>query len=310
MFRRLTTVSALVFSMSLALTSIAGCAATQPTETPASPTTTAKPTAAALLMEEPASEGPSLGDTLVRSADGMTMVYVPSGEFRIGRKGSIQDGAHAVELDSFWIDQTEVTNAHYSRCVAAGVCSAPTTCSWGEPTYEDATKADHPVICVTWQAGRVYCEWAGGRLPTEAEWEVAARGPDSAIYPWGDEFDGRRLNSCDVSCPHEAQRVIDCDDGHARTAPVGSYPSGASWCGALDMAGNVWEWVADWHAPYPLTRQTNPTGPERGSERLIRGGSWYDNDEYGFLRGDNRHPFDAHAANDLIGFRYVVPVEE
>jgi serine/threonine-protein kinase len=86
---------------------------------------------------------------------------------------------------------------------------------------------------------------------------------------------------------------------------VGAYPEGASWCGALDLAGNVWEWVADWHGPYPWTRQRNPAGPERGSERVIRGGSWFDDNAYGFLRADNRHPFEPRAANDVIGFRCV-----
>jgi formylglycine-generating enzyme required for sulfatase activity len=240
----------------------------------------------------------------------MAMVYVPGGEFRMGHKRSIKDRVHAVELDSFWIDQTEVTNTHYRRCVEAGACQAPTTCSWGEPTYGDATKADHPVICITWQAAHVYCEWAGARLPTEAEWEVAARGPDATVYPWGDTFDGTRLSFCDVNCTHEDHRVADYDDGYAQTAPVGSYPGGASWCGALDIAGNVWEWVADWHARYPVTRQTNPAGPEHGTERVMRGGSWFDYDEYGFLRADNRHPYDPRASTDTTGFRCVVPVEE
>jgi formylglycine-generating enzyme required for sulfatase activity len=238
------------------------------------------------------------------------MVYVPAGEFRMGQTWSLQDRVHTVELDSFWIDQTEVTNAHYRHCVEAGVCRAPTTCSWGEPTYGDVSKTDHPVICVTWQSASDYCRWAGGRLPTEAEWEYAARGPSASTYPWGDDFDGTRLNSCDVNCPHEDERSTDYDDGQALTAPVGSYPSGASWCGALDLVGNVWEWVADWHGPYPLMRQKNPTGPERGSERLIRGGSWYHNDEYGFLRAANRHPFDPRDYNHLIGFRCVVPARE
>jgi formylglycine-generating enzyme required for sulfatase activity len=249
----------------------------------------------------------SLGETSTRPADSMEMAYVPGGEFKMGGPGNLADRKHTVELDSFWIDQTEVTNAHYRRCVDAGACRAPTMCSWGEPTYEDAAKADHPVLCVSWRDADVYCAWAGGRLPTEAEWEYAARGPDSALYPWGEEFDGTRLNSCDANCPHEGQRVADYDDGYARTAPVGTYPAGASWCGALDLAGNVWEWVADWHGSYPLVKQTNPTGPDSGTERLIRGGSWFDYNEYGFLRADNRHPFDPRAMNDTIGFRCVVP---
>jgi len=254
-------------------------------------------------------DGPvhGLGDTSARPADSMVMVYVPGGEFKMGGTGELADRKHTVELDSFWIDQTEVTNAQYRSCVEAGACRAPTACSWGEPTYQDATSADHPVVCVAWHETDAYCAWAGGRLPTEAEWEYAARGPDSAIYPWGDEFDGTRLNSCDTNCPHQDHRVTDYDDGYARTAPAGSYPEGASWCGALDLAGNVWEWVADWHGAYPLGRQENPTGPERGSERLIRGGSWFDWNEYGFLRADNRHPFEPRATHDMIGFRCVIP---
>jgi formylglycine-generating enzyme required for sulfatase activity len=242
-------------------------------------------------------------DARVRTADGMTMVYVPGGEFRMGRKWNSDARAHPVALDGFWIDQTEVTNAQYRLCVDVGVCRPATSCAWGDPTYDDPSKAKHPVICVSWQASQAYCEWAGGRLPTEAEWEYAARGPESVLYPWGDDFDSTRLNSCDINCPHDDQRVTDYDDGHALTAPVGSYPSGASWCGALDMLGNVWEWVADWYGPYPSGRQVNPTGPESGTEALIRGGSWFDFNDYGFLRADERHPFDPQGNNYVIGFR-------
>jgi formylglycine-generating enzyme required for sulfatase activity len=249
-------------------------------------------------------------NTQTRPADGMVMVYVPGGEFTMGTGWNLEAPAHTVELDHFWIDQTEVTNAQYSQCVEVGACYAPTTCAWGEPTYDDVSKADHPVICVTWQAAHMYCEWVGGRLPTEAEWEYAARGPQGAIYPWGDDFDGTRLNFCDANCPRDDQKDADYDDGYVETAPVKSYPSGASWCGAQDMAGNVWEWVADWYGPYPSVPQTNPTGAESGDERLIRGGSWYDCDEHGFLRTDNRHPYDPRDYNYLIGFRCVVSPRE
>ena len=253
---------------------------------------------------------PSAPTTTVRAADGMAMVYVPAGAFEMGHGGGSEDRVHTVELGSFWIDQTEVTNAHYARCAEAGACRAPTGCAWGEPTYGDASATDHQVICVTWQAAGDYCLWAGGRLPTEAEWEYAARGPSGSTYPWGDAFDGTLLNSCDVNCTHQDHRVTAYDDGQVMTAPAGSYPGGASWCGTLDMAGNVWEWVADWHGPYPAEPQTNPTGPASGQERVIRGGSWYDNDAFGFLRSDNRHPYDPRDHNHLIGFRCVIPAEE
>jgi len=112
-----------------------------------------------------------------------------------------------------------------------------------------------------------------GPAPTATPIEPA-RQPTTSSYPWGDAFDGARLNSCDVDCLLEDQRVTDYDDGYAQTGPAGSYPGGATWCGALDIEGNVWEWVADWHGGYPLAGQMNPSGPESGLERVIRGGSW------------------------------------
>ena len=242
---------------------------------------------------------------MIRASDGMEMVYVPGGTFVLSERGKGGEGAHTVTLHNYWIDQTEITNMQYYQCVEAGACRAPTTCAWGEPTYKDASYKDHPVICITWQMANAYCEWAGGRFPTDAEWDYAARGPERSIYPWGDSFDAARLNFCDASCPHTDSQYRDYNDGYGMTAPVGNYPDGVSWCGAMDMAGNVWEWVADWYGPYGTGAQENPAGPTTGNERLIRGGSWYDASD--FNRADHRHPYDPQDYNHLIGFRCVMP---
>jgi formylglycine-generating enzyme required for sulfatase activity len=173
--------------------------------------------------------------------------------------------AHQVVLEGFWLDQTEVTNSQYALCDEAGVCES-IQCQSG--------RGDFPVACVTWEQAAVYCQWAGGKLPTEAEWEYSARGLNEGRYPWGDEFEGTFLNYCDESCTLD-KRDDAFDDGYAEAAPVGSYPQGASWVGALDMAGNVWELVADWNGEYLPGEQINPSGPLTGGRRVARGGSWH-----------------------------------
>ena len=226
--------------------------------------------------KEPASGGPSLGDTRIRSSDGMLMVYVPAGEFEKGIADiPLERPAHTVALDSFWIDRTEVSNAQFQRCVEAGRCDQPSC--WKDNDLirdnDDFGGPEQPVVCVDWYQARTYCEWTGGRLPTEAQWEYTARGPEGLEYPWGNEFDGTKLNYCDVNCPKKYADE-DFNDGYAYTAPVGSYPDGASWCGALDMGGNVREWTQDWFGEYPSERQVNPTGPTSGIQRGVRGGAW------------------------------------
>jgi formylglycine-generating enzyme required for sulfatase activity len=261
----------------------------------------------------------------------MVMVFVPVGEFQMGSTDEevdevlqvcnvyldgnckrewieVQQPLHTVALDGFWIDQTEVTNAQYGQCVEAGACRTPTTCGGGGPTYGDASKADHPVVCVSWHGAQAYCEWAGARLPTEAEWEYVARGPQGFVYPWGNEFDGTRLNYCDVNCT-STQADTDYDDGYEGSAPVGSFQNGASWCGALDMAGNVMEWVADWYDGdyYDNSPSQNPTGPPSGRGRGVRGGAWYY--EPYLLRSSYRLWHSPGDTYDVIGFRCVMNSE-
>ena len=268
-------------------------------------------------------ESKSAGDTWTRDADEMVMVYVPAGNFEMGSTDAQVDDAialckeyaeecdlawfewqqpvHTVALDAFWIDRTEVTNTQFRVCVEAGECEAPTTCTFGQSTYGDPGKTEHPAVCVDWAGAKTYCEWAGARLPSEAEWEYAARGPDGLMFPWGDEFDGTLVNYCDVNCPDIEIADQAVDDGYELTSPAGSYPAGASWCGALDLAGNVWEWLSDWFGDYSSERQENPTGPATGQDRAVRGGGWrFRQDD---LRGATRGlsaPDDAYPG---VGFR-------
>jgi len=203
------------------------------------------------------------------------MVYVPAGEFIMGSEWRYEKPVHTVYLDAFYIDKTEVTNAQYRQCIEAGVCTQPHNTQW----YNDPSRAEHPVICIDWYQAKAYCEWAGKRLPTEAEWEKAARGTDGRLYPWGNTFDESKLNFCDRNCPpSNVFRSASLDDGYADTAPVGNYPAGASPYGALDMAGNVYEWVADWHLSdyYSQSPGRNPLGPDSGTAKVLRSGSWND----------------------------------
>jgi formylglycine-generating enzyme required for sulfatase activity len=172
---------------------------------------------------------------------------------------------HKVYLDDFWIDKTEVTNAMYAKCEQVGMCKAPRSYNSNTSThyYGDSTFDDYPVIFVSWTDADKYCVWAGGRLPTEAEWEKAARGTEGRQFPWGDQ--------------DPASSIISFLNYRSKDATrVGSYPNGASPYGALDMAGNVGEWVWDWFSIdyYNHPPKSNPSGPGTGEYRVWRGGSW------------------------------------
>jgi formylglycine-generating enzyme required for sulfatase activity len=195
------------------------------------------------------------------------MVFVPAGEFIMGSDEADTEGiserlginkpwfedehpARKISLDSFFIDQYEVTNAQYQRFIEAKGHSAP---PYWRGKQHPPDQADHPVM-VGWTDAQAYCQWAGKRLPTEAEWEKAARGTDGRKYPWGNEFDPARAN---------------VGEAQAQWVNVGSYPSGKSPYGAHDMIGNVWEWTADWYQPYPGSLHQSPHFGEQ--YKVIRG---------------------------------------
>lgn len=249
----------------------------------------------AVLSAELATAMLEMRNSAVNPVDNAIYVYIPSGEFLMGSPEGIgksdESPQHIVYLDTFWIMQTEVTNAQYARCVSAGVCSAPDNSRWQDPAY-----ADHPVTDVDWNQADAYAQWAGGRLPTEAEWEKAARGPSTGsgagrTYPWGEHAPDATLANC-------CKFVND-------TTPVGSYPAGVSPYGVLDMAGNVWEWTADWYDSgyYSQSPAQNPTGPTSGDSRVVRGGAYdWDAD---VVRVASRNRYNPGFRHWTVGFRVV-----
>jgi formylglycine-generating enzyme required for sulfatase activity len=264
-----------------------------PTEVPSatpseSPTEAGTPTSSAPLPE-------------ITDDKGAVMVLIEAGTFVMGStRGDLDERPiHSVYLDDYYIDKYEVTNALYEPCVRAGECKSPVRADsftqssyYGNPRYND-----FPVVYVDWDMAKAYCEWRSADLPTEAQWEKAARASDEPIYPWGNELDCNKANYTNGS------RV--CIGG---TTKVGSYESGKSPYGVYDMAGNVWEWVADWYSEsYYGTSisSSNPSGPDFGRARVARGGSW--TRSMGEIRGANRINYAPTYFNFDLGFRCASP---
>jgi formylglycine-generating enzyme required for sulfatase activity len=268
-----------------------------PTQKPTSPPPTA--TASPTILPSPS---PTTFQTQIEDDFGVPMVYIPAGSFIMGIEFMAPEESpeHRVTLDAYYIDLHEATNGNYAECVQAGSCQPPT--NTGSPTrstyYGNSAYDNYPVIYVTWSMAADYCEWRGARLPTEAEWEKAARDEDGRMYPWGENINCTLANVWDTNsfCPGD-------------TTAVGSYPDGASPYGLMDMAGNVWEWVMDWYDEtyYASSPADNPTGPASGYLRVMRGGSW----SGGVLqarvvtRGRNL-PTKSY---DYVGFRCVKPAQ-
>jgi len=271
---------------------------------------TATPTDEATLTPEPTATL-AAGATQVSARDGMVLHFVPVGEFIMGSTdqslGSDYDEKpqHTVYLDAFWIDQTEVTNGMYADFLNEMGNQTEGRATWLDASDEDVLllqadgiwqprdgTADFPVVEVTWYGAQAYCDWAGRRLPTEAEWEKAARGTDARSYPWGEEQDCSKA------------QVANC---HSVLSKVGSKPDGQSPYGIYDMSGSVWEWVADWYGEdyYAQSPVENPTGPMEGLARGLRGGS-YDYNWKHARTADRRLNGPANSMNDY-GFRCVLP---
>jgi formylglycine-generating enzyme required for sulfatase activity len=247
-----------------------------------------------------------VGDTRVRAKDGTTMVYVPAGTFPMGSDESDELAdpdefpQHEVTVDGFWMDQTEVTNTQFAaflnECgdrtedgakfieLEKGYCRIERA---GDGYRSRPAAADNAVVMVSWYGANAYCEWIGGRLPTEAEWEYAARGAGGRLYPWGDD-----TPTCELAhrsgCSTAAKKV-------------GQIPEGASWCGVLDMAGNAWEWVADRYEEYPAEPQVNPIVLAPSGLRIARGGGWHANAKE--MRTTYRLESGAGSCVGCIGFR-------
>ena len=294
-------------------------------------------TEAAPLRVQPASQPSALPKELKLDLGGgiaMELVLVPAGEFEMGSNegGPEERPVHKVRISKpFYIGKYDVTVAQFRRfvettgyetecerggskgwTVKGGKWREIEGANWRNPGFEQTP--DHPVVVVTWADAQAFTVWLSklsGRdahLPTEAQWEYAARGPQSLKYPWGDTWDGTRANHGDVSLRNAGFTQWGCsgdNDGYAFTSPIGAYKN-ASWCGAYDMAGNVWQWCADWFNDkyYAESPPVDPKGPASGVGRVLRGGVWlsFASD----CRSARRHSYYPYGKDSDVGFRVVV----
>jgi formylglycine-generating enzyme required for sulfatase activity len=242
------------------------------------------------LMRSLRARARKLGLEIIKSAIAdIEWIRIPAGEFLMGSNDHEKNERpeRRVYLDDYYIGKYPVTNEQYRRFVEATSYGAPLGWDYGACDWPS-----RPVVGVTWYDVQFYCAWAGLRLPTEAQWEKAARGTDGRLFPWGNE-------------PPNA-RKCNFEDHVGAMTEIGSYPEGASPYGCLDMAGTVWEWCEDWYGPYDKAVQRNPSGPDSGERRVLRGGSW----DIGALacrcacRGSD-HPL---SRTDDIGFRVARPL--
>ena len=242
------------------------------------------------------------------------MVFIPAGKFTMGDDagGIGTKPAHHISLDAYYMNKHEVTNAeYYSFWIAdGGENSANTPVSYGEESgigdwlLIAQTKPNYPVVGISWGAADAYAKWVKKRLPTEAEWENAARGTDERVWPWGNAF------FVSIGGVNVHANVWNGQDGYDNgLAPVGNYPTGASPYGVFDMGGNVWEWVADWFSEsyYYRSPSQNPTGPEVGSRRVVRGGSWANGAQ--LARCMTRMGHHPAIGTSFIGFRLAKDID-
>ena len=318
-----------VATQAAAATSFAATETARPTQTP---TVTKTPTLTPTNTATPTPAEPAAG--AVREFGGIPFVYVPAGEFIMGSTDTDAEAdgdekpQHMVCLDAFWIMQTEVTNDMWQQFIDAE--GYATEDLWSDDGWnwriENGIEApwdrqfaqyngrDYPVVGISWYEAEAFASWLNHRLkramrlPTEAEWEKGARGSDGWKYPWGNVWDAAIVNHCDSNC----DVVVDWkdengDDGYGYTAPVNEYPGGTSPYGALNMAGNVWEWTADWYYDgyYGESPMYDPIGPENGTDNVVRGGAWISSPLD--VRAANRSSLNPSLRRYGLGVRLVTP---